>query len=173
MRDRRWDSNFASPRWQIKSMTLEEKNDMRKTIFETRADKDAQQMKIGSLSPTIMSVLRRHFFAESVRNPQLVSTPEYVTTRPTSELTGGPDVRNTCNGRGELVDPVSISSETLSLSYIVWYWHGQGLGRGGNRRSIRRFLFYPNDVDGRYSRVAEEGTDTVKTVATEIKSTST
>ena len=86
MRDRRWDSNFASPRWQIKSMTLEEKNDMRKTIFETRADKDAQQTKIGSLSPTIMLVLRRHFFAESVRNPQLVPNPEYVMTRPTSEL---------------------------------------------------------------------------------------
>ena len=140
-------------------MTLEEKNDMRKTIFETRADKDAQQMKIGSLSPTIMPVLRRHFFAESVRNPQLVPNPEYVTTRPTSELTGGPGVHNTCNGRGELADPVSISSETLSLFYIVWYWHGQGLGREGDRRSICRFLFYPNDVDGRHSSLAEEGTE--------------
>ena len=137
--------------------TLEERHDRRKTIFETRADNDVQQMKMGSLNSTIMSVLLRHFFVESVRNQQLVTNPEYVTTRPISELICGPGVCRLCTGRGEQVEPVLVSSATLSLFYIIWYWHGRGLRRGGGRWSVCRFLFYTNDVDGRYSRVAKEG----------------
>ena len=119
---------------------------------------------MGSLSSTIVSGLLRHFFAEFVRNQQLVTNPEYVTTRPTSELTCGPGVCRLCTGRGEQAEPVLVLSETLSLFYIVWYWHGRGLERGGDRWSVYRRLFYADDVDRRYSRVAEEGKESYQTI---------
>ena len=90
--------------------------------------------------------------------------PEYITTRPTPEFTCELGVRRTCTGRGEQADPILISSETLSLFYIVLYWYRRGLEREGDRRSVCRFLFCAGDVDGRYSRVAKERTESYQKI---------